>query len=198
MSRSSKRDIRKECKKVMFDLMRETSVEQITVTQICQAAGISRVTFYIYYDDKYMLLDDFFDDLWDSVIASYKEKLGDESAPLDIFLSFYMSIIHMYYSNQEVFSHTVAEADRNLNVRYYRNIRDYTESLLKDFSDQLRPYFSLKETSSILCTCMLGFFNALKRDQLSEEAMAERFSDLIRMMLRSELFVHGGSFPEKM
>jgi len=45
---------------------------------------------------------------------------------------------------------------------------------------------------------MLGFFNALKRDQLSEEAMAERFSDLIRMMLRSELFVHGGSFPEKM
>ena len=190
MSRSSKRDIRKECKKVMFDLIRETSVEQITVTQICQAAGISRVTFYIYYDDKYMLLDDFFDDLWDSVIASYKEKISEESAPLDIFLSFYMSIIHMYYSNQEVFSHTVAEADRNLNVRYYNNIKDYTESLLKDFSDQLRPYFSLKETSSILCSCLLGFFNELTKEEMTEDAMAERLGDLMRMMLRSELFLH--------
>lgn len=190
MSRSSKRDIRKECKKVMFDLMRETSVEQITVTQICQAAGISRVTFYIYYDDKYMLQDDYFNDLWDSVITSYKEKIGDSRDPLDSFLSFYMSIIHVYYFNLEVFCHTAVESERNLNVRYYHNIQDYTESLLKDFSDQLRPYFSLRETSSILCSCLLSFFNELKKDNLTEEGMAERFSDLIRMILRSELFLH--------
>ena len=174
----------------MNDLMRTTSVDQITVTQICQAAGISRVTFYIYYDDKYMLLDDFFDELWESVIASYKEKVDGSRDPLDSFLSFYMSIIHVYYFNLEVFCHATAETDRNLNVRYYHNIQDYTESLLKDFSDQLRPYFSLRETSSILCSCLLGFFNELKKDNLTEEGMAERFSDLIRMMLRSELFLH--------
>jgi len=190
MSRSSKRDIRKECKKVMNDLMRTTSVEQITVTQICQAAGISRVTFYIYYDDKYMLLDDFFDDLWESVLVSYKEKISDSTDPLDIFLSFYMSIIHVYYFNLEVFCHAPAEADRDLKVRYYHNIQDYTESLLKDFSDQLQPYFTLKETASILCGCLLAFFNELKKLEMSEDAMAERLGDLIRMMLRSELFVH--------
>lgn len=174
----------------MFELMRETSIEQITVTQICQAAGISRVTFYIYYDDKYMLLDDFFDDLWDSVLTSYKEKIEDTSDPLEVFLSFYMSIIHMYYSNNDVFSHAVAEADRNLNIRYYHNIRDYTELLLKDFSDQLKPYFTLSETSSIICACMLGFFNELKKESPTEEAMSERFSTLIRMVLESNLFVH--------
>ncbi len=190
MSRSSKRDIRKECKKVMFDLMRETSVEQITVTQICQAAGISRVTFYIYYDDKYMLLDDFFDDLWESVLVSYKEKVSDHSDPLDTFLSFYISIIHMYYSNLEVFSHAVVEPDRNLNVRYYHNIQSYTESLLKDFSEQLRPYFTLSETASILCTCMLGIINELKKKNMTEEEMSSRLADLLRMMLHSELFLH--------
>ena len=190
MSRSSKRDVRKECKKVMNDLMRTTSVEQITVTQICQAAGISRVTFYIYYDDKYMLLDDFFDDLWESVLVSYKEKISDSTDPLDIFLSFYMSIIHVYYFNLEIFCHAPAEADRDLNMRYYLNIQDYTESLLKDFSDQLQPYFTLKETASILCGCLLAFFNELKKPEMSEDAMAERLGDLIRMMLRSELFVH--------
>lgn len=174
----------------MFELMRETSVEQITVTQICQAAGISRVTFYIYYDDKYMLLDDFFDDLWDSVIVDYKNKISENSGPLDTFLSFCMSIIHMYYTNLEVFSHTVVEADRNLNIRYYHNIKDYTESLLRDFSDQLKPHFSLSETSSILCTCMLGYFNDLQRENLPEEVMSERFSVLIRMMLDSDLFIH--------
>ena len=190
MSRSSKRDIRKECKKVMLQLLHDTSVEQITVTQICQAAGISRVTFYIYYDDKYMLLEDFFDDLWASVLVSYKERLRDRTDPADTFLSFYMSIIHLYYSNLEVFAHSVAEADRNLNVRYYQYIQNYTESLLKEFSDQLRPYFSLQETSSILCHGMLGFFKVLKKDNPTEEAMEERFSDLLRMMLRSELFLH--------
>ena len=190
MSRSSKRDIRKECKRVMNDLMRTTSVDQITVTQICQAAGISRVTFYIYYDDKYMLLDDFFDELWESVIASYKEKVDGSNDPLVCFLAFYMSIIHVYYFNLEVFCHATVETDRNLNVRYYQKIRVYTESLLKDFSDQLRPYFSLKETSSILCSCLLSFFNELKKEEMTEDAMAERLGDLMRMMLRSELFLH--------
>ena len=191
MSRSSKQDIRSECKKVMHKLMQTYSIEQISVTQICQAAGISRVTFYNYYDDKYMLLDDFFEDLWSSVLQDYKTQLAEKRPePAEAFRCFFSSIVKMYYDHLEIFSHAMAEADRNLNVRYYQNIWNYTESLLADFSDVLQPCFTMHETSAFLCTGMLGFFYEISKKGLDREELVNYFSQMIKVVLDSDLFLH--------
>lgn len=191
MSRSSKRDIRSECKRVIHELMLGNSIEQITVTQICQAAEISRVTFYIYYDDKYMLLDDYFNDLWDSVIQDYKKQMeGLQLEPVDCFRSFFSSIVRMYYSHEEIFKHAIADADRNLNVRYYQNIRQYTETLLEDFSDILRPRFPIHETAAFLCTGVLGFFHEISQKNMNQAELIDYFTVMIRILVNSDLFIH--------
>ena len=38
--------------------------EKITVTELCRAADVSRITFYTYYDDKYALADRLFKTIW--------------------------------------------------------------------------------------------------------------------------------------
>ena len=40
----------------LVDLLETTRLEKITINQVVQAAGVTRTTFYRYYDDKYELL----------------------------------------------------------------------------------------------------------------------------------------------
>ncbi|USS88365.1 TetR family transcriptional regulator C-terminal domain-containing protein [Fructilactobacillus hinvesii] len=42
-------------------LQTKTSLEEISVTEICDTADIGRKTFYSHYTDKYALMDDFLD-----------------------------------------------------------------------------------------------------------------------------------------
>ncbi len=50
----SKRDLRS----ALVLLLRDNAFDKITVTEICRTATINKMTFYKYYQDKYMLLDD--------------------------------------------------------------------------------------------------------------------------------------------
>lgn len=50
----SKRDLRS----ALLLLLRDNAFDKITVTEICRTATINKMTFYKYYQDKYMLLDD--------------------------------------------------------------------------------------------------------------------------------------------
>lgn len=57
-------------------LLREHSFEEISVTKLSEKAGISRNTFYIYYLDKYNLLDEQFE--WFDKLCSqtFESKLA--------------------------------------------------------------------------------------------------------------------------
>ncbi|USS90673.1 TetR/AcrR family transcriptional regulator [Fructilactobacillus carniphilus] len=48
-------------------LQSTSSLEQISVTQICDQADIGRKTFYSHYADKYALMDDFLTDYLDEL-----------------------------------------------------------------------------------------------------------------------------------
>ena len=47
-------------KNALCNLVKERDFEKISVKDICEAAGINRITFYDHYKDKYDLLNDSF------------------------------------------------------------------------------------------------------------------------------------------
>lgn len=44
-------------KQALTQLLKEIELEKISVTQICQKAGINRGTFYLHYLDKFDMID---------------------------------------------------------------------------------------------------------------------------------------------
>ena len=54
---------RRDLRKSILNLLREKPLEKISVTEICDNAMINRMTFYKYYEDKFILLDDAFNDI---------------------------------------------------------------------------------------------------------------------------------------
>ena len=55
-------------------MMGEISFEQISITELCKRAEISRITFYAHYSDKYALADDIFSDMLQIGTDIYRTK----------------------------------------------------------------------------------------------------------------------------
>ena len=58
------RRTKKALKKALTILMLNESIDKISVTDICTAAEINRVTFYTHYKDKFELLHELLCDLF--------------------------------------------------------------------------------------------------------------------------------------
>ena len=61
---------KKNLKATLIEMMGEISFEQISITELCKRAEISRITFYAHYSDKYALADDI------SVICFRSERIS--------------------------------------------------------------------------------------------------------------------------
>ncbi|MEE3419544.1 MAG: TetR/AcrR family transcriptional regulator [Lachnospiraceae bacterium] len=63
---------RKSLIKCMRNLMRRRSFSSISITDICDLAGISRRSFYRYYPDKYALLEYIYDTCFFQKLDTYE------------------------------------------------------------------------------------------------------------------------------
>ncbi|WP_114604374.1 TetR/AcrR family transcriptional regulator [Staphylococcus sp. EZ-P03] len=54
---------KRKIKEALIQLMKQTHFDLIAIHQIAEAAGITRSTFYRYYDDKYELLEEIEDEV---------------------------------------------------------------------------------------------------------------------------------------
>ena len=68
----------------VFSLMDKKEYEKIKVSDIVKRAGVSRVTFYHYYETKEDALTDFFHEIVAGYIRECREELGIEVRPVGI------------------------------------------------------------------------------------------------------------------
>lgn len=57
----------------LLELLHQKTFSSITVKEIVKRAGISRSTFYVYYYDKYDLLDQLSKDIINEFLAFYPQ-----------------------------------------------------------------------------------------------------------------------------
>ena len=70
---------KKNLKATLIEMMGEISFEQISITELCKRAEISRITFYAHYSDKYALADDIFSDMLQIGTDIYRTKQEKEN-----------------------------------------------------------------------------------------------------------------------
>lgn len=65
---------KKGLQEALQELLGEMSFDKISVSQICERAATSRVTFYTYYNDKYDLLSDLYDTMAEKAEMNFMQK----------------------------------------------------------------------------------------------------------------------------
>jgi len=63
----------------LLELMKERSINKITVTDICELAEVNRGTFYAHYSDPYDLLHQIEKELYSDIIQSLERSLKSDS-----------------------------------------------------------------------------------------------------------------------
>lgn len=187
---------KKNLKKTLIQMLEEIPFEQISITELCRRADISRITFYSHYSDKYALVDEIFEDMVEVGTTDYQRR-QQENNPMDDLVQGYCnvldSILDVYYEQFEFFRHTNPSKSPYLAFAFYSIVLDTVEMHTNRIRRELRLKYSAKKIAGFLCFGMLGFINECHGERVPIEDMKKEAGRLLRDVLQSEVLVEQGA-----
>ena len=153
---------KKNLKNAMIAMLGEKDFEHITITELCRAAEISRITFYSHYSDKYALLDEIFDDMLKLGTEDYYRRQR-ENNPTGRLAAGYVNmldaILQLYSDRFDFFRHTDPEKNPYLASRLYSIVLETVEQHTLHVKKRMRLKYSPRKIAGFVCFGMFGFVN---------------------------------------
>jgi AcrR family transcriptional regulator len=201
-SKMEKTDIRvRFTQKVLRDsllaLMKEKSILAISIKEICELAGVSRSTFYIYYKDQYDLLRQIEDQTFieaDKIIQPHT-KIAKKPNSREITAIFQDTLQFIANNNNSIQVLLGENGDRDFQKKYFRNS---IESLRK-FTEGIGVKLPDKKAAQYGFVFVIGGFHTLVQEWL-KNGMDTPAPDLAKILTRfftRELQNFGGVPDEK-
>lgn len=192
--------IQDRIKNAFLTVLPEKKYEQITVTELCQLAHISRVTFYSYFPDKDSLLDsvmkDYLDEITARALALQEENNPSNDATL-AYWNYYDALIDGFSKYPFLLRISDLDTDRPVYSFLYRYLLDYTEALTRTYLDPEASRFTPLQTASFICNGIFSFLIASRTEGISVEQQREDTHELIRYIIASGLFDSSRQYPVK-
>jgi AcrR family transcriptional regulator len=185
---------KRNLKQTMIEMLKEMSFDKIHVTELCKRAYISRITFYTYYEDKYDLLDDCFNDISKNLVQSFRdlEESNKDKDPYDSAHNLLNALLDNYYDNFDFFASIKVTGERVLVTSYYKflygNVEKFVDTYLADVETNY-----LK--SDIVTFMVTGFWGLIHMASSShDESMQDEKTKANRLLddiLFSNIFPEG-------
>lgn len=151
---------RRDLRKSILELLKTNSLEKISVKEICDHAMVNRMTFYKYYEDKYLLLDDALNEIKDSILNQIPHN--DNITSVDEASTYYVSILEAIIKYIEDNLDFVYALEKNSSMKLINMIAYVCESGINDLLvkiNQIKPLkYSIPVTASFIHG---GFVSAL-------------------------------------
>ena len=147
---------RRDLRKSILNLLREKPLEKISVTEICDNAMINRMTFYKYYEDKFILLDDAFNEIKDNILKEIPKNKNILS--LDDASNYYVGIIEIvikYLDNNKDLLYAI---EKNASEKLIGIITKISEGAINDLLIEINKTKPLKYSIPITASFIYGGF----------------------------------------
>lgn len=194
------RRTKKALKDSFVELLQTKSFKKITVTELCEAADITRVTFYTYYKDKYELVSEYFADLLVQTNGTFV-RLQEQNNPgndvVESYCNLLDSLLDTYGSNVDFFKRTASKDNPYLASMNYWFIIHNVEHFTMKRSSNFTPRYSLRATTGFLCNGIWGFINNEIAEHHPLEQIRSEARELLRGILTSGLLIADGQASTK-
>ena len=180
-------------KQTMIKMLADSSFEQISIKQLCETAGISRVTFYTHYNDKYDLAEDIFSDMQEKGRMEFthlQSTNNPEGDPITSYCNLLDCVLTIYYSNYEFFRHTLPAKNPYLSFSFYNYVMTIVESLTEKVSKSVKPKYSPRKITGFLCYGLCGFVNESRASGCSLESIRTETRTILRGILESGILIN--------
>ena len=74
MVQKRKTSTKEDIKEALIQLLSEEKFENISISKLCERAGINRGTFYLHYEDKYQMIDSLKSDIISQLYSFFEEE----------------------------------------------------------------------------------------------------------------------------
>ncbi len=152
---AGKEDLRvRRTKKALFEafvaLVNERTIDDITINELCDRAGIRRATFYKHYSDKYDFLTAytiFLRDSFDQIMI----KSGKPTLTVDYYVTYAKRIVTFINENQTAVDHIINSniCPAVLFTIVEQNYKDTCERLNVSVASGMKLSASVEVTASI-------------------------------------------------
>ena len=179
-------------KQTMIKMLADSRFEQISIKQLCEIAGISRVTFYTHYNDKYDLAEDIFSDMQDKGRAEFsrlQNTNNPDGDPIISYCNLLDCVLTIYYSNYEFFRHTLPDKNPYLSFSFYNYVMKIVESLTEKVSKSVKPKYSPRKITGFLCYGLCGFVNESRAAGCPLESIRTETREILRGILESGILL---------
>ena len=183
---------KKNLKATLIGMMSEIAFEQISITELCKRAEISRSTFYSHYSDKYALVDDIFNDMLRIGTDIYHTKQEQENLENNLVIGYCNmldSILEVYYDYFEFFQYTSPQKNPYLASAFYNIVLETIENHTNKIRHNVEMKYSPKKIAGFLCFGMLGFINEAHGEKISVEEIKKEANQLLKDILQSGVLV---------
>ncbi|MCI2062657.1 MAG: TetR/AcrR family transcriptional regulator [Eubacteriaceae bacterium] len=170
----------------LIELLGEESFEHITVTDLCKRSGVTRITFYAYYDDKYALTAEIFGEMYDTAAVIFRslQKSGNEDEePVESCSNMLSAVFEMQEQYGDFLEKLPIENNSYMAFAYYWNVMRRAEEQASEYIKMLRPKYDPGMITNMICSGVWGFV----RTGISEGRETKKIIDESKSLLRSML-----------
>ncbi|MFY0517917.1 TetR/AcrR family transcriptional regulator [Lysinibacillus sp. UGB7] len=151
----------------LLTLLGEKPLENISIAEICREAQVNRGTFYLHYDQKEKLFEEYFQEIMADLNNSYEEPYRavtafnkNELDPTTVRIFHHIERFKMFY--RIVFS-------KNVPLTYYYMLFDEIQTLLKrDLAQSKNPEISIDFYSAYQANAIIGMILEWYRHDFAE------------------------------
>ena len=180
-------------KNALVTLLGKSEFSKISVTDICREAGLSRVTFYLWYDSKDALLNDYFQDIVNEGLQYYRQirqSRPDESVRSD-FQSLLETIFYLASRYHEFVSHLFSrtgQEDPVLYSRFNAMVMKEVTDLTREHSNQIARPLTMSETATFLASGLNSMIRKDLNSGMQPAAVHAHASAMLDHVLSAGLF----------
>lgn len=172
-------------REALLQLMKTTPFQKITIADICNAADISRPTFYFHYEDKFALLDEIGENMLISANLDSIVSLSIDDN--DEIFGTILNLVRIIEENAEVYKICVLE--RGVNSRLPRQITEQLENTIIRYWQE-RDMFDVQPYKDYVVNFIQSAFNSVISCWLSrgeDRENAEEVAAMIKTFLLNGL-----------
>ena len=176
-----------------IQMLQTKTFDQITVTELCEAAKMSRITFYAHYNDKYDLLEAIMQQLLDTATADFEamqKKNNSERNAQKAYNNILDSILNLFIVYKDLLYHASQRRNPYLYYSFYQRIYRMVEAKVEEARahNQLAPQVTSRKFSSFICTGLWAYINECNHEQNDREQIRRETHTILNGVLSSEIF----------
>ncbi len=183
---------KKNIKSTFIQLLSKDAFENITVTDICRAGETSRITFYNYYEDKYSLVQELYEDYIKEALDDYHELQKQNNPQNDDFagyINMLNAILNLCESHVDFFSRATAECNPYLYSGFYSCIFRGAKTFISHHHNTMQPKYSPRHTIILLCNGLWGIISETLFKKSDFKEGREVIVSIYKDILNSDIFI---------